>query len=99
MASQYEKRQKAKKDAEGTVDPQTNVEKEETVENPGVTRDAYDVYLDTDRNKFIRVRINYNLEKGTAEIVKVEDYADGQAVAQAKINEVFVRKLFKLDYK
>lgn len=103
MASQYEKRQKAKKDSEvtGVVhNPSAeDFRQGEPPANPGVTRDAYDVFLDTERNKYIRVRINYNLETGKVEIVKVEDYADGQAVAQAKINEVFVRKMFKLDYK
>ena len=92
MPSQFEKRQKGKATT-------SEVETEATPTNPGVDRDGYDVFLDVEKNKYMRVKLIYNLETGTASIGEVKEYADGQAVAQAKINELFVRKLFKIEYK
>lgn len=91
MATQYEKRQKVKKDDESTDGSDTI-----PVE---LDRDAWDFFRHDVTNEYMRVEISYNLETGEAKVKEIKKIADSQPTAIHKVKELFSRKLFKIAYK
>lgn len=91
MATQYEKRkQKVKEKTEGAS--------QEVVSppEPNWTGEAFDVFFDEERKKFVRVKVQYDKDSGRAEVVALEDIADNQPVAIKKMTEIFSRKVLRL---
>lgn len=56
---------------------------------------AIGVYYDTSRKKFMKISIDYNPKTEYTKVKSIEDLADSNAVATAKVTQIFSMKLIR----